>query len=64
MLFFSKDELHLPVEVTHGYVGKLFIKQEHRLIGVTIIMCHPLYVKGFFLKTFPLFLSSRKRPFT
>ena len=29
-VFFSKDELHLPVEVTHGYVGKLFIRQEHR----------------------------------
>ena len=51
MLFFSKDELHLPVEVTHGYVGKLFIKQEHRLIGVTIIVS-PSLRKGFFFENF------------
>ena len=29
-VFFSKDELHLPVEVTHGYVGKLLIRRDHR----------------------------------
>ena len=29
-VFFSKDELHLPVEVTHGYVGKLLIRRGRR----------------------------------
>ena len=53
--FLSKDELHLPVEVTHGYVGKFFIKQEHRWISVTIVRCQPHKVSHkvlfFFLKS-------------
>ena len=40
-VFFSKDELHLPVEVTHGYVGKLLIRRDHRWISATVVRCHP-----------------------
>ena len=40
-VFFSKDELHLPVEVTHGYVGKLLIRRDHRWISATVVRSHP-----------------------
>ena len=50
-VFFSKDELHLPVEVTHGYVGKLLIRRElvQQSLGVTLIKCQK--VPFFFLKS-------------
>ena len=55
LFFFSKDELHLPVEVTHGYVGKLLIRRDHRWISATVVRCHPHKVSKssffFFLKS-------------
>ena len=53
-VFFSKDELHLPVEVTHGYVGKLLIRRDRRWISATVVRCHPHKVSKssfFFLKS-------------
>ena len=41
LFFFSEDELHLPVEVTHGYVGKLLIRRDRRWISATVVRCHP-----------------------